>query len=154
MRLDLDVNLNKSKDEIEIDKLILEIKESFKKMHNLYKVLTYTIFGKEYDFYDDKVVNYKDILSLNGLEFCVRGHGYSEAFFITYKKPSKFLWFKKRKYFWCVRGCTFHSEYTRDDRYNFTVDDYRKILNVLENECGILKFGIEYYQKKKNGVLT
>lgn len=116
-----------------VDEKVIAIELALEKLHNLYKVLTYEICGKTYDMFDNSIVNYKEVLELEGLHFAVKEHGFGKAFFLTYKKPT-FLWFSKEKQFYFAQGYDFHVEYLCGNRYDFTLEDYSFILDTLNRE--------------------
>lgn len=63
----------------------------------------------------------------------VKDHGFSKAFFLTYKKPT-FLWFSKHKIFYFAFGYDFHTEYDGSTRYDFDAEDYKLILSIIKDE--------------------
>lgn len=136
--MNYDAIIDKSVATCEIDDLVDQIKSKFEKMHNLYNLFVKELTGRWYSIFDTRVVNYKEVLKLEGLSFTVKDHGFSKAFFITYKKPT-FLWFSKHKYFYFASGYDFHTEYESSTRYDFDAEDYKFILCVLENENKRLK---------------
>ena len=124
----------RAKIEDKIDKKVCLIKTQLETLHNLYKVFTKELTGKTYDVFDQSVVDYKKVLSLKGLKFKVIEHGFSRAFFLTYKKPT-FLWFSNKKAFYFVKGYSFYAEYSYySTRYDFLLSDYNYILEVLKIE--------------------
>ena len=116
-----------------IDTLVWKIENALEEMHNLYKVFTKELTGKSHDVFESRIVNYKEVLELEGLQFVVKDHGYGKAFFLTYKKPT-FLWFSREKQFYFSQGYDFHVEYKRENRYDFTLEDYSFILHTLNRE--------------------
>lgn len=133
MKLDIVKVMGQNEPTKVVDEKVVTIELALEKLHNLYKVLTYEICGKTYDMFDDRIVNYKEVLELEGLHFAVKEHGFGKAFFLTYKKPT-FLWFSKEKQFYFAQGYDFHVEYLYGDRYDFTLEDYSFILDTLNRE--------------------
>ena len=123
----------RAKIEDEIDEKVCLIETQLETLHNLYKVFTKELTGKAYDVFDQRVVDYKKVLSLKGLKFKVIEHGFSRAFFLTFKKPT-FLWFSNKKDFYFVERYSFYVEYTYSTRYDFLLSDYNYILEVLKIE--------------------
>lgn len=132
-----------------IDDVVTSIERELEIMHNLYKVFTTELTGRPCCIFDNRIIDYKDILNLSGLKFSVIPHGFREAFFLIYEKP-KFLWFKKRKSFYFARGYTFHVEYERSTRYYFELEDYNFILSVLNKETERLQNMIDDVRKMNN----
>ena len=146
--MNYDAIIDKSAATCEVDNLVDQIKRQFEIMHNLYNTFVKELTVRGYSIFDDRVVNYKEVLKLEGLSFVVKDHGFSKAFFLTYKKP-KFLWFSKHKNFYFVSGYDFHTEYESSTRYDFDAGDYKMILGVLENENKRLQGMIENVRVKK-----
>ena len=146
--MDYDAIIDKSMSTCEVDDLVDQIKREFETMHNLYNVFVKELTGRWYSIFDTRVVNYKEVLKLDGLSFVVKDHGFSKAFFLTYKKPT-FLWFSKRKSFYFASSYDFHTEYESPTRYDFDAGDYKMILGVLENENQRLQGMIEDVRVKK-----
>lgn len=132
----------KSKERVEIDLLVRGIEREFETLHNLYKVLTNKITGKTYDWFDTSVVNCKDVLTLAGLKFYVKDHGYSKAFFLTYIKRTSWWKPNKHKVFYCSLSYDFHAEHNRSTTYQFSIEDYKVILASIKRECELLQGGI------------
>lgn len=131
--MDYDAIMDKSVSTCEIDDLVVKIENKFEIMHNLYNVFVNEITGRWYSIFDTRVVNYKEVLKLEGLSFMVKDHGFSKAFFLTYKKPT-FLWFSKHKIFYFAFGYDFHTEYDGSTRYDFDAEDYKLILSIIKDE--------------------
>ena len=146
--MDYDAIMDKSITTCEIDNLVVKIENKFEIMHNLYNVFVKEITGRWYSIFDTRVVNYKEVLKLDGLSFMVKDHGFSKAFFLTYKKPT-FLWFSKHKNFYFAYGYDFHTEYDGYTRYDFDAEDYKLILSIIENENNRLQGMIEDVRAKK-----
>lgn len=140
--MNYDEIIDKSMSTCEVDNLVDQIKREFETMYNLYNVFVKELTGRWYSIFDDRVVNCKEVLKLEGLSFVVKDHGFSKAFFLTYKKPT-FLWFSKNKTFYFASGYDFYTEYDGSTRYDFDAEDYRFILSVLENENNRLHGMIE-----------
>lgn len=146
--MNYDVIIDKSMSTCEVDNLVDQVKIEFETMHNLYNVFVKELTGRWYSIFDTRVVNYKEVLKLDGLSFVVKEHGFSKAFFLTYKKPT-FLWFSKRKAFYFASSYDFHAEHESSTRYDFDAGDYKMILGVLENENKRLQGMIEDVRVKK-----
>lgn len=146
--MNYDEIIDKSIATCEVDNLVDKVKREFETMHNLYNVFVKELTGRWYSIFDTRVVNYKEVLKLDGLSFVVKDHGFSKAFFITYKKPT-FLWFSKHKSFYFASGYDFHTEYESSTRYDFHAEDYKMILGVLEKENKRLQAMIEDVRVKK-----
>lgn len=146
--MNYDAIIDKSIATCEVDNLVDQIKREFEIMHNLYNTFVKELTGRWYSIFDDRVVNYKEVLKLEGLSFVVKDHGFSKAFLLTYKKPT-FLWFSKHKSFYFASGYDFHTEYESSTRYNFDAGDYKMILGVLEKENKRLQGMIEDVRVKK-----
>ena len=146
--MDYDAIIDKSMSTCEIDDLVDQIKRKFETMHNLYNVFVKELTGRCHSIFDTRVINYKEVLKLEGLSFVVKDHGFSKAFFLTYKKP-KFLWFSKHKNFYFASGYSFHTEHDVSTRYDFDAEDYKTILSVIENENKRLQGMIEDVRVKK-----
>lgn len=140
--------IGKSAATCEVDNLVIKIEREFETMHNLYNVFVKELTGRWYSIFDTRVVNYKEVLKLDGLSFLVKDHGFSKAFFLTYKKPT-FLWFSKHKSFYFASGYDFHIEYESSTRYDFYAVDYKMILGVIENENNRLQGMIEDVRVKR-----
>lgn len=140
--MDYNAIINKSLATCEVDDLIDQIKREFETMHNLYNVFVKELTGRWYSIFDTRVVNYKEVLKLDGLSFVVKDHGFSKAFFLTYKKPT-FLWLSKHKIFYFFSGYDFHAEYDGSTRYDFDAEDYKLILNIIKKENNRLQGMIE-----------
>lgn len=133
MKLDIVKVMEQNESTKVIDEKVIAIERALEKLHNLYRALTYEICGETYDVFDNRILNYKEVLELEGLHFVVKEHGFGKAFFLTYKKPT-FLWFSKEKQFYFSQGYSFHVEYKRENRYDFTLEDYSFILDTLNRE--------------------
>lgn len=131
--MDYNSIIDKSVATCEVDNLVDRIKREFETMHNLYDVFVKELTGRWYSIFDTRVVNYKEVLKLDGLSFVVKDHGFSKAFFLTYKKPT-FLWFSKHKIFYFAFGYDFHTEYDGSTRYDFDAEDYKLILSIIKDE--------------------
>ena len=146
--MDYNAIINKSLATCEVDDLIDQIKREFETMHNLYNVFVKELTGRWYSIFDTRVVNYKEVLKLDGLSFVVKDHGFSKVFFLTYKKPT-FLWFSKLKIFYFASGYDFHTEYNCSTRYDFDAEDYRLILSIIKDENNRLQGMIKDVRAKK-----
>lgn len=134
MDTDYDKAKLQAQSEIVIDSLVEQIKTAFARLLDLYGVFTYKITGKRYSIYNEGLLNYKTILTFDKLQIKVKPHGYGKACFLIYKKG----WFSKKVFYHCC-GYDFHTEYDRNTRYNFTVEDYTIILNDLKKTIEKLK---------------
>lgn len=127
-----------AKKQIVIDSLVIQIEHEFKCLLNLYMTLTNAISGKRYTVYDNSVFNYKDYIKFKNLDIVVKPHGFSRSCFITYRKG----WFKTKEFYHSM--CyEFHTEYDKDTRYNFTVEDYKIILQDLKEATASLEKEID-----------
>ena len=140
--MDYDAIIDKSVAICEVDNLVDQIKRELETMHNLYNVFVKELTGRWYSIFDTRVVNYKEVLKLDGLSFVVKDHGFLKTFFLTYKKPT-FLWFSKLKIFYFASGYDFHTEYNCSTRYDFDAEDYKLILSIIKDENNRLKGMIE-----------
>ena len=135
--------------EDEIDNKVCLIETQLETLHDLYKVFTKELTGKTYDVFDQRVVDYKKVLSLKGLKFKVIEHGCSRACFLTFKKPT-FLWFSNKKAFYFVEGYSFYAEYSYySTRYDFFFFFYNYILEVLKIENEILQVKINNVRENR-----
>ena len=73
--MDYDAIIDKSMSTCEIDDLVDQIKREFEIMHNLYNVFVKELTGRCHSVFDTGVVNYKEVLKLDGLSFVVKDHG-------------------------------------------------------------------------------